>query len=122
MGLQVPSDVHSLHVMNLRVTLLAAVYAFAPLGVVAQEGGRPSLTIGRAADARPVIDGVVDDEVWSSATPFTSFIQQEPNEGEQATERTELRFLLDRQPPPASIIHTRGTPRPLIRREIHATL
>jgi hypothetical protein len=83
--------------MNLRVPLLAAVYAFAPLAVLAQDGGRPSLTIGPATDARPVIDGVVDDEVWSSATPFTSFIQQEPNEGAQATERTELRFLLDRQ-------------------------
>ena len=28
---------------------------------------------------------------------YTSFIQQEPDEGEPATERTEIRFLLDRR-------------------------
>ncbi len=45
----------------------------------------------------PVIDGVVDDAVWNNAPPFSAFIQQEPNEGEPASERTEIRFLLDRQ-------------------------
>ena len=95
--MQVPSGVHSLDLMNLRVLLLATVYSFAPLVVLAQDGLRPSLTIGRVTDARPVIDGVVDDEVWNGAPPFSTFIQQEPNEGEPATERTELRFLLDRQ-------------------------
>ena len=29
--------------------------------------------------------------------PFTAFVQQEPNDGERATERTELRFLVDRE-------------------------
>lgn len=61
-----------------------------------QDGARPSLTIGRA-DQPPVIDGVVDDVVWNSAQPFSNFIQQEPSEGEPASERTEIRFLLDRQ-------------------------
>jgi hypothetical protein len=70
---------------------------FAPTAVVAQDGARPNLTIGRVTDAPPVIDGVVDDAVWSSAPPFSTFIQQEPNEGEPASERTEIRFLLDRQ-------------------------
>ena len=64
---------------------------------VAQDGARPNLTIGRVTDAPPVIDGVVDDAVWNSAPPFSTFIQQEPNEGEPASERTEIRFLLDRQ-------------------------
>lgn len=46
---------------------------------------------------RPVIDGVVDDAVWMDVEPFSAFIQQEPSEGQPSTERTELRFLLDRQ-------------------------
>jgi hypothetical protein len=58
----------------------------------------PQLTVGRAVNgARPVVDGRVDDAVWGDAEPFGAFIQQEPNEGEPATERTEVRFLLDRQ-------------------------
>ncbi|MSO82041.1 MAG: hypothetical protein EXQ53_01915 [Acidobacteria bacterium] len=58
----------------------------------------PQLTVGRLqGDARPQIDGRVDDDAWSAATPYSSFTQQEPNDGEAATERTEIRFLIDRQ-------------------------
>ena len=57
----------------------------------------PQLTVGRLADGeRPEIDGRVDEDVWSPAEPFSTFTQQEPNEGEPATERTEIRFLIDR--------------------------
>jgi Domain of unknown function (DUF5916)/Carbohydrate family 9 binding domain-like len=76
---------------------LPFMFLFAPFGALAQDGERPNLTIGRVLDARPLIDGVVDDDVWNSVSPFTTFVQQEPNEGEPATERTEIRFLLDRQ-------------------------
>ena len=58
----------------------------------------PRLMVGRPAEGeRPVIDGRVDEAVWAVAEPFSAFIQQEPNEGDPATERTEIRFLLDRQ-------------------------
>lgn len=76
---------------------LTVAFLCMPLGAFGQDGERPNLTISRVADAPPVIDGVVDDEVWSGVAPFSAFIQQEPNEGEPATERTEIRFLLDRQ-------------------------
>src|SRR5688572_13856328 len=57
----------------------------------------PQLSVSRLADGeeRPVIDGRVDEMIWSRAEPFSAFIQQEPNEGAAATERTEIRFLLD---------------------------
>ena len=43
--------------------------------------------------------GRVDEAVWNRAEPFSAFVQQEPDEGAPATERTEIRFLLDgRQP------------------------
>ena len=43
----------------------------------------------------PRIDGILDDEVWASATVVDDFTQQEPNEGFPATERTEVRVLYD---------------------------
>ena len=58
----------------------------------------PQLTVGRPAEgARPDIDGRVDDAIWADAQPFSAFVQQWPDEGEPATERTEIRFLLDRE-------------------------
>ena len=57
----------------------------------------PQLSVGRLADGEgPEIDGRVEDAVWSRAQPHTAFIQQEPNEGQPATERTDVRFLIDR--------------------------
>ena len=44
-----------------------------------------------------MIDGRVDEAVWQGVEPFAAFIQQEPDEGRPASERTEIRFLLDRQ-------------------------
>ncbi|MFN8061406.1 MAG: DUF5916 domain-containing protein [Vicinamibacterales bacterium] len=45
---------------------------------------------------RPKIDGTVDDEMWTSIQPFTEFVQQEPNEGQPASEKTEVRIALDK--------------------------
>jgi hypothetical protein len=69
-----------------------------PAVALAQEAQLPILTAGRPAEGeRPVLDGRVDEPVWANAQPFSAFIQQDPDEGEPATERTEIRFLLDRQ-------------------------
>jgi hypothetical protein len=58
----------------------------------------PQLIVSRLAGGeRPVIDGRVEEMVWLGTEPFSAFIQQEPNEGAAATERTEIRFLLDRE-------------------------
>ncbi|MBI2186371.1 MAG: carbohydrate binding family 9 domain-containing protein [Acidobacteria bacterium] len=57
----------------------------------------PQLTVGRlTGEDAPQIDGRVDERAWALAEPFTGFIQQEPNEGQPATERTEVRFLIGR--------------------------
>jgi hypothetical protein len=42
---------------------------------------------------RPSIDGDLSDPVWASAPLIDRFVQQEPNEGAPATERTEIRVL-----------------------------
>lgn len=43
----------------------------------------------------PVIDGVLDDTAWKSAAIARDFIQNFPNVGRAATQRTEVRILYD---------------------------
>jgi Domain of unknown function (DUF5916)/Carbohydrate family 9 binding domain-like len=42
-----------------------------------------------------VIDGRLDDEPWRTASAVTGFLQKDPDEGQPATEQTELRILYD---------------------------
>jgi hypothetical protein len=42
---------------------------------------------------RIVVDGRLDEEVWSRAVPAADFIQQDPDNGRPATEPTEVRIL-----------------------------
>jgi hypothetical protein len=44
----------------------------------------------------PKLDGTLDDPLWQSAKVISDFRQQEPNEGEPATEKTEVRILFTR--------------------------
>lgn len=43
----------------------------------------------------PVIDGIVNDEVWNRAFMVNEFYQREPNEGEPISERTEFYTCYD---------------------------
>ncbi|MEE2791439.1 MAG: DUF5916 domain-containing protein, partial [Acidobacteriota bacterium] len=45
----------------------------------------------------PLIDGLLNEEVWRLADVIDEFVQQEPVEGEPATERTVVRLLYDAQ-------------------------
>src|SRR5262245_18869825 len=44
----------------------------------------------------PILDGRVTDEAWLRVEPYSTFTQTDPNEGEPATERTEVRVLFDK--------------------------
>ena len=61
---------------------------------LSQNDPRP---MARAAprDGPVAIDGRVDDAAWAAATPITEFLQQRPDEGRPASEKTELRILFD---------------------------
>ncbi len=55
----------------------------------------------RQVNARPLadeirLDGRLNEPDWQSAEPAADFLQSQPNEGELATQRTEVRFLFDR--------------------------
>src|SRR5439155_2790558 len=41
------------------------------------------------------IDGKLSEPAWESAEPFANFHQRDPNEGEPATERNQIRVLYD---------------------------
>ena len=58
-----------------------------------------SLPIGVAVAAGvsdpPVIDGRLDEAAWARAAPMTGFTQREPQDGQPASERTEVRVVFD---------------------------
>ncbi|HEY7679422.1 MAG TPA: DUF5916 domain-containing protein [Terriglobia bacterium] len=62
------------------------------------QNGRPTVTAVLLADnERIVLDGMLDEEAWKRAEPATDFIQQDPDFGAPATERTEVRFVFNRE-------------------------
>lgn len=57
----------------------------------------PSPMIRAARAGAIVLDGRLDDAAWAAAQPATDFRQQEPRDGEPATQRTEIRILFDEE-------------------------
>ena len=51
----------------------------------------------RAQPQPPRLDGRSDDAVWALAPTFGDFVQKDPNEGQPASERTEVRILYTRE-------------------------
>jgi hypothetical protein len=82
-----------------QAALLAALAGLiSPLGTAPARAADPqSLPAARLQQgiAAPTIDGKVDDQAWARVQPFTTFTQQDPDEGAPASERTEARVLVD---------------------------
>ena len=57
-------------------------------------GARPTLTAVRTMQP-PTVDGRLDDVIWQSAALIDTFVQEEPQEGQPSTEKTELRVAYD---------------------------
>ncbi|WP_420129485.1 DUF5916 domain-containing protein [Longimicrobium sp.] len=76
--------------MLFTAALLAAAPAAAQNGAHPTAG--PAVSAHRATDV--VLDGRLDEAVWSTPQPATGFRQQEPREGEPGA-RTEVRFAYD---------------------------
>jgi hypothetical protein len=77
-----------------RVAIALAVLT-CPSLVVAQSPPPALVATKLAPEAdSPVIDGRVNEAAWQNATPFTSFTQQDPDEGAPATEKTEVRIMV----------------------------
>jgi hypothetical protein len=66
-----------------------------PPEVMTRDGdGRVTVRATRVASP-PRVDGVLDDEHYRTIAPITGFIQQDPNEGQIATEPTFVWILFD---------------------------
>ncbi len=75
---------------------LAAVLFTLP-AVADQPNPTPQIAAVRLPEGTAVtIDGRLDEPCWLTAPPATGFRQQEPLEGEPATEETEVRILYNR--------------------------
>jgi len=78
--------------------LLALSYAAAVPTLFAQDQSLEGPRVAQAVrvDQAPKLDGTLDDPLWQSAKIISNFRQKEPLEGEQATEKTEVRVLYTR--------------------------
>jgi len=78
----------SLWVLSCCLVLLA----ISPAAASAQDGRR-ELPVA-AVDEAPVVDGEIrNDPVWQAVTPTGGFIQTTPDEGQPASQRTEVRVV-----------------------------
>jgi hypothetical protein len=78
------------------VARLAAVALLIPAAAFAQPSReRPFIGAVFTADA-PSIDGILDEPAWQASNLVDTFVQQEPNIGQPATDRTEVRVLYDK--------------------------
>ena len=93
--------------------MLGALLLSCPMPALAQEHQHPAPSAAKPAIASPVlqtekpvvqairaaesprIDGSLDEAAWQSAPVVDRFLQQEPQEGAPATDRTEVRVLYD---------------------------
>ncbi len=79
---------------------LTLILALAGSPALAQTSAAPTLPRSGAAvrvDAGPVIDGRLNETVWTQAEPLTDFVQHEPVAGAPATERTDVRVIFDNE-------------------------
>lgn len=58
-------------------------------------GNNPRTLHAIRTQQAPVIDGYGNDEGWKNANVATDFFQRDPNEGEPARQKTEVRLLYD---------------------------
>ena len=77
------------------LALLIGFLSFFQLNVNAQD--LRSLLALRIADTKQIhLDGLLNESVWSQTLPVSDFLQQEPQEGQPATEKTHVFILFDR--------------------------
>ena len=86
----------SLRLCCLPVSLVAAVLAACPFPAAAQPSRERSSVRAVLTSEAPKIDGLLDEPAWQRASPIDQFVQQEPQEGQPATDRTEVRVLFDK--------------------------
>ena len=62
---------------------------------LAQDSSKKLRAAAVRVESAPKIDGVLDDPAWEKAIPISDFVQHEPQEGEPASEKTEVLIVYD---------------------------
>ena len=75
-----------------RLTFLMATLANTATAQTAPQHGTKTATAIPAQAGEIRLDGRLDEGVWARAIPVTDFVQKDPIEGAEPTERTEVRF------------------------------
>ena len=90
-------------ILLLLATIVAPGFAalqdpdLAPVGDLSIYEGRPRLQALRLNAGEQIsVDGRLDEPIWQRAVAATDFIQQDPDLGSPATERTEVRIVFSR--------------------------
>jgi hypothetical protein len=79
-----------------RLLLLLVIFSGVPRMLTAQDAAVRVVTAVRLqATDRIVLDGRLTEETWRRALPASGFRQQDPGNGDPATEPTEVRLLYD---------------------------
>ena len=77
------------------LTLLWMCMLFVPIGINAQtERELPRMSAHRISEEIK-IDGVLDEPVWQNVEPIRQLYQIQPDQGDPATEQSEIRILYD---------------------------
>ncbi len=83
----------SVIVATIQLCVVTAALAQPAANAAAPPAGAHVATASRAPEA-PTMDGdVLGDPAWASATPISGFTQEQPNEGQPSSERTEVRVI-----------------------------
>ena len=81
---------------RLLLVLMSLVFALDAASPAQAQGPASTREFRATRTARPpTIDGQLNEEVWSQAQVMSDFTQIDPDEGQPATERTEVRVLYD---------------------------
>ena len=79
-----------------RVVLIAAGVASAGASAVFAQSPKPAPTIRAYRVSQPIrVDGKLDEEIYKATPAISNFVQQEPNEFQPATERTDAWIFFD---------------------------
>ncbi len=100
----------------MRTITLTLLYCMCFVSIAGLQNTDRKIIFTERTDTPPVIDGYVDDDVWKSAPVIDAFYQHEPDDGEPATERTELRVLYDDSALYVSFICYDSEPDKIVRR------
>ena len=86
--------IRTLSAAALALLIPAAAHAQTPASAAAP-AARKEIRAVRVEGRAPAVDGRLDDAAWQAAPVLSDFVQKQPVEGGEPTERTEVRFVYD---------------------------